>query len=89
MTLEEIIDAHKATFSIKLRPGGDYDDYFAHISFEDGKIKVHIYDGEGGGFGSDDEPMRYEWIGQITKLVNDLKDAKMIPTYTLHLTPAV
>jgi hypothetical protein len=87
MTLIEILEKNKANLSIKLEPGGDYTDYFAHLSFEDNKIHVEIYNDEGGSYQSDEEPMPYAWIEMITKLVNDLKEAKAIPDYTLNLIP--
>lgn len=89
MTLEEIIDTHSATFSIKLKPKGEWCSYFAHISFGEGNIQVEIYDEEGSRREDGEEPMPYAWIEQITKLVQDLKDAKIIPNYTLSLIPEV
>lgn len=75
MTLQEILQQNNANLSIRLSSSGDYTDYFAHLIFEDNKIKVEIYNDDGGSYQSDEEPMRYEWIEMITKLVNDLKEA--------------
>jgi hypothetical protein len=83
-TLIEILDENKATFYLKL-DGDMYDDYSAHINFEDGKITVNIFSCEGNYFGNEEEPLPFSWVEKINKVVNDLKEAKMLPEYTLNL----
>lgn len=84
-TVEEIMHKHKANIYVKLEPGSTYSDYYAHIEFKDNKIKVKIYNDEGGCYDGDDEAMPFEWIATIKGIVDDLKNAKAIPDYTLEL----
>lgn len=85
MNLLEIVDKHKANLSLKLKPSGDWCDFNVYFSFEGNKITIEIYDEEGGHYDSDSEPLKYEWVEQITNFVNDLKEAKAIPDYQLEL----
>jgi len=84
MDIQEILEKHKATLSIRVSES-TYSEYFAHISFEENKITVNIFSDEGGHYASEEEPIPYEWIEKITLFVNDLKLAKAIPDYTLNL----
>jgi hypothetical protein len=84
MQIEEILSQHKASLSIRVGES-TYCEYFAHISFEENKITVNIFNDEGGHYASEEEPIPYEWIEKITLFVNDLKLAKAIPDYTLNL----
>lgn len=87
MSLEEILHKHKASLTLKLEPGTEYSEYWATLSFEDGRVSVSITNDEGGYCGDNNDPMPYEWISLITGFVNDLKDGKQIPDYTLNLIP--
>ena len=83
-TLIEILDKNKATMYIRVGES-TYDEYFAHIGFEDNKITVNIFDTEGGHYASEEEPIPFEWIEKITIFVNALKEVKHLPEYTLNL----
>lgn len=83
-TLIEVLNDHKANISIRVGESS-YSEYFAHVGFEDNKITVNIYSDEGGHYASEEEPMPFEWIEKINTFVNDLKEAKHLPEYTLKL----
>lgn len=88
MHLIEIIEKHKATFSIPLCDGvgASYSEYHAHIQFADGKITVDVYNDEGGQWDmGEDGSLDYQWVKQITDFVEELKVAKIVPEYTLDL----
>ena len=87
MNLIEILQKHKANLSIPLPDGvgSTYSEYHAFISFEDGKIEVNIYSDEGNQWEFDCEGMDVSWMESITKFVGEIKEAKIIPDYTLNL----
>jgi len=90
MTLLEILDQHKAHIAIPLSEGvgSEYSEYHASIGFAENKITVQIYNDEGWAYElNENDGMPYEWAEQVTKFVNDLKQIKAIPDYTLYLLP--
>ncbi len=87
-TLIDILDSNKASFGLPLLPRADesYSEYHATITFADKKITVQIYNDEGWTYElGENDGMPFEWAEQITKFVNELKQAEMIPEYTLDL----
>jgi hypothetical protein len=83
-TLLDILEQNKAQVSFQVGESA-YSEYYAHISFEDSKVRVNVFDDEGGHYGDEEEPMPFEWIEKIYKVVNELKEAKHLPEFTLNL----
>lgn len=85
--LVEILDRHKAQLSLPLADGvaSEFSDYYAIISFGEGKISVVVYTDDAIEWDMANDPLDMRWIEQINNFVWQLKDAGLVPEYTLNL----